>query len=77
MGRATSTKFFILLWKNFIIKVQTYKLFEYLEMSKLTFFQKRHWVIAVLEIIVPTLLFLAIVLLRAEGESIKSALTST
>jgi len=48
MGRVSGKKFFILLWKNMIIK-------------------KRHWVMSILEVLVPTVLFVAIVALRTEG----------
>ena len=29
--------------------------------------QKRHWVMSVLEVVIPTVLFIALVILRAEG----------
>jgi len=48
MDRRTPKKFFILLWKNLIIK-------------------RRHWLMSILEIVIPTILFMAIVALRAEG----------
>ena len=31
--------------------------------------QKRHWVMSVLEVVIPTVLFIALVILRAEGHN--------
>ena len=65
MGRGTMKKFFILLWKNLLIKVWNYGP----NLLKLLHFppKKRHWVMSILEVVIPTILFIAIVFLRAEG----------
>ena len=52
MGRGTGTKFFILLWKNLIIKVG-YKNFRHWSSHIIDVFhphQRRHWLMSILEV---------------------------
>lgn len=68
----TVKKVYILLWKNLIIKVWICFHVDFVASCSsiiMVMLKKRHWLMSILEIVIPTVLFIALVILRAEGMS--------